>query len=80
MKKNDIAAIILIVMFASVISYFIASNVIGSPANSPVSVEQVTAIDGTFPKPDERIFNDKAIDPTVEIKGGSQPSEKPFTN
>jgi len=80
MKKNDIAAVVLIVFFAGVISFFIASAVIGKPKNNPVEVEQVTPINANFPTPDARVFNDKAIDPTVEVQGGGQPADTPFSN
>jgi hypothetical protein len=80
MKKNDIAAIILIVMFATVLSFVAASALIGSPQNNPVQVETVTPIQDSFAPPDSRIFNEKSIDPTVNIKGGSQSSSQPFSN
>ena len=80
MKKNDVAAIILIVAIAGVFSYFIASAVIGKPKNNPIQVEQVTPIGSTFPTPDSRVFNENAVDPTVEISGDGQSTDKPFTN
>lgn len=80
MKKNDIAAVLLIVALAGVASYFIANAVIGKPQNDPVQVEKVTPIGATFPTPDARVFNDKAIDPTVEISGDGQVSNQPFGN
>lgn len=80
MKKNDLAAIILIVAISSVVSYFVANAVIGKPQNNPVQVEQVTPIAPNFPVPDERVFNDKAVDPTVEIKNNGQASNQPFDN
>ena len=80
MKQNDVAAIVLIVAISAVISYFVANAVIGQPKNNPVQVEQVTAIGATFPTPDPRIFNDKAIDPTVKINGTGQATDRPFTN
>ena len=79
MKKNDIAAIVLIVALATVVSYLVANTVIGQPQNDPVQVEQVTPIGASFNAPDSRIFNDKAIDPTVKVKGGSS-ADKPFGN
>lgn len=79
MKQNDIAAVVLIVAVAGVISYFVANAVIGQPKNNPVQVEQVTAIGPTFTTPDPRVFNDQAIDPTVKINGSGQSAE-PFTN
>lgn len=80
MKQNDIAALVLIVAVAGVISYFVANAVIGQPKNNPVQVEQVTAIAPNFPTPDPRVFNDKAIDPTVKINGSGEASQQPFTN
>ena len=80
MKKNDIAAIVLIVAIAGVIAYFIADAVIGKPANNPVQVEQVTSIAPNFPTPDSRVFNDKAVDPTVEVNGDGQSADQPFSN
>jgi len=79
MKQNDIAAIVLIVAVAGIISYFVASAVVGTPKNNPVQVEQITAIGPQFPTPDPRVFNDTAIDPTVKINGSGQSTE-PFTN
>lgn len=80
MKKNDIASLVLIAAIAGVVSYFIANALIGSPKNNPVKVERVTPIQASFPAPDSRIFNDKAIDPTVEINGEGQQSNAPFDN
>lgn len=80
MKKNDIAAIVLIVAIAGVVSYFIANAVVGKPSNDPVQVEQVTSIGPTFPAPDSRVFNSNAVDPTVEIEGDGQSTQQPFAN
>lgn len=80
MKQNDIAALVLIVALAGVISYFVGNAVIGTPDNDPVQIEKVTKINPTFPIPDSRIFNDRAIDPAVEIKGDGSSPDSPFTN
>lgn len=80
MKKNDLAALVLIVAITGVIAYFVANAVIGQPKNNPVQVETVTPIAPNFPALDPRVFNDKAIDPTVEITGSGQSADKPFTN
>lgn len=80
MKQNDIAALVIIVAVAGVIAYFTSSAVIGTPQNDPVQVEKVTPINDSFPIPDERVFNEKAIDPTVEIRGGGTSPDTPFTN
>ena len=80
MKKNDIAAVIVIVAIAGVASYFIANAVIGKPKNNPVQVEQVTPIGSSFPTPDSRVFNEQSVDPTVEINQDGQSTGQPFAN
>lgn len=79
MKKNDIAAVVLIVAIAGIVSYFIANTVIGRPANNPIEVEQVTPIAPNFPTPDDRVFNSNSLDPTVEVEPSGQPGSQPFT-
>ena len=80
MKKNDIASLVLIAAISGVISYFVANAVIGSPKNNPVEVEKMAPIQASFPKPDARVFNSEAIDPTVEINGQNPQSNTPFSN
>ena len=80
MKKNDIVAVVVIVVIAGVFSYFIANAVIGAPQNDPVQIEKVTPVGATFPTPDSRVFNETSVDPTVEISGDGQVSDQPFSN
>lgn len=80
MKKNDLAAIIIIIAISSVVAYFLADTIIGKPENAPVQVEEVKPITGTFAQPDNRIFNDQAFDPTVDIDSSGQPTNQPFGN
>lgn len=79
MKKSDITAISLIVVLATILAFVLANTLIGSPQNDPIQVEVVTPIDSNFKAPDSRVFNDKAIDPTVDIKEGTKASQ-PFSN
>jgi hypothetical protein len=80
MKQNDIAAIVLIVAVSGVFSFFVANTLIGNPENNPVQVESVVPINDSFPTPDNRVFNDKSIDATVEIQGGDTGSDSVFDN
>ena len=80
MKKNDLAALLVIIVIGGVFSYFIANAVIGKPKNNPVQVETVTTIAPTFPTPDSRVFNSEAVDPTVEVSGDGQSANQPFSN
>lgn len=80
MKKSDLAAIVVLVAVSGIIAYFVANAVIGQPKNNPVQVEKVTKIGPSFPAPDPRVFNEKAIDPTVQIQGSGQATDRPFSN
>lgn len=78
MKKNDFALIILIVSISLVVSFFLAQAIIGSPDNDPVEVEVVTPIEGSFRAPDEKVFNEDAINPSENIQIGDSKTDQPF--
>lgn len=80
MKQNDIAALVLIVAITAVVAYFGANALIGTPQNDPVEIEKVAPISESFAAPDSRVFNDQALDPTVEIEGDGPSTDTPFTN
>ena len=80
MKKNDIASLVLIAAIAGVVAYFTANALVGQPKNNPVQVEKVISIQDNFPTPDPRVFNDKSLDPTVEINNDGQQSIAPFAD
>lgn len=78
MKKSDLALIVLVVSISLVASYFILNAFIGQPADNTQTVEQVEPISAELPEPSKKIFNDKAIDPTVVIEIGNPSNEQPF--
>lgn len=81
MKKNDLALLVLIVAIAVVVSYFVGKSVIGDPNTKAIQVETAQPISDSFPQPDQRVFNDKAIDPAVNITiGGKNSNTNPFSN
>lgn len=81
MKKNDLALLIFIIAITLLLSYFVAKAVIGEPKSKPVQVDKVVSIKSDYPTPDARVFNDKAIDPTVNISiGGQKANNDPFTS
>jgi hypothetical protein len=81
MKKTDWALIILIVILAGVISYFVASALLPAPNKDPQSVPTAEAITSSVNKPasDSTIFNADAINPTVRVTIGDQSDKPPFT-
>lgn len=73
MKKTDIAMIILIASLSVLVAYFIAkATPLGSTQNESVTVKTVDPITADVSEPDPSVFNEDAINPTVEvIIGGS---------
>jgi len=77
MKKTDIAMIILIASASVMIAYFVASSLpIFGDVNKPVKVKVAAPLSTSVQEPDPDLFNDKAINPTVEviIGGVAQPN------
>ncbi|HEU5121807.1 MAG TPA: hypothetical protein VFT59_03095 [Candidatus Saccharimonadales bacterium] len=73
MKKSDIAMIILIASISVLIAYFIAKAIIGDVGNQSAKVKTTEEITTEITEPDPTVFNENAINPTVEvIIGNSQ--------
>lgn len=72
MKRTDIAMIIFIASISMLVSYFVATTVLGDTQNEAVTVKTVDAITDQVDAPDERIFNKDAVNPTVEVYIGSE--------
>lgn len=67
MKKTDIAMIVFIAVTGVLISFFAAKAVLGNDTSELQSVKTIDRIESTVTQPDERIFNENAINPSVEI-------------
>lgn len=68
MKKTDIAMIILIASMSVLISYFVMTSLpFFQEANKPQQVPKTTAISSETRAVDTTIFNEQAINPTVEV-------------
>lgn len=79
MKKQDIALIILIVAISALTAYLIGRAVVGDPQQQSVQVKTVDAISTNVEEPDPRVFNENAINPTVEINIGDSSNRQPFS-
>jgi len=80
MKKSDIALLILIVSISLGVAYFVGQSVLGARTQQPVSVEKTEAMSADVAKPDERVFNKDAINPSVPINIGNSTNQEPFGN
>ncbi len=70
MKKTDIAMIVLIASLSVLVSFFVTNSILGGAERKDETVPTITAISTTIEAPDTAIFNDKAINPAVEVQVG----------
>lgn len=75
MKKTDLAMIILIASVSMLVAYFSAKAILGDPNKESVTVKTVDSISPEVTEPDPLVFNEGAINPTVEvIIGDNEPN------
>lgn len=68
MKKSDYALIVLIAGGSLLVSYFTVNSLpIFQDIGKPVTVKVAKPIEATVDDLDKRVFNEQAINPTVEI-------------
>ena len=70
MKKSDIAAIVLIAGFATIVAFVLANIFLGDPSEDKVIVQYMGVIASDVAQPSDELFNDLAINPTVETYVG----------
>ncbi|CAN5656314.1 hypothetical protein BH23PAT1_BH23PAT1_1170 [soil metagenome] len=78
MKQKDIVTIILVAGITGVIAFLLANFFIASSQQLETEVEVVEPISADFPVPDERYFNEKAINPTQLIRIEENKNTNPF--
>lgn len=79
MKKNEIALLILVVSIVALATYLVVNALAGQSSAKAVTVERADRFSDSVVAPDERIFRDNAINPTVKVKIGDQSNQQPFT-
>jgi hypothetical protein len=67
MSKNKIAILILIVGIVALTAYFIGQQLMGKGNMQPVEVKSARRLSSDIVEPSPSIFNDNAINPTVQI-------------
>lgn len=79
MKRTEIITIIAIALASVGVAYFIANSVFSGIQAETVQVKTIEKINSSFAEVDKTIFNDKAINPTVQVQitgqGASQQAE-----
>ncbi len=79
MKQQDIAAVIIIVFMAAVLSFVLSGKFITSGAKDRTA-EVVSPIQAEFQLPDSKVFNSDAVNPTVRIEIAPGTNPQPFIN
>jgi len=67
MKRTDLAMIVFIAAVSVGVAYFVANSLLGGMTQEGVNVKTVDPISSTVEKPDAKIFNDNAINPSIEV-------------
>lgn len=67
MKRTEIAMIVLIASLSMMLTFTLVQALLGDTIKQTASVEKATAISQDITSPSKRIFNDRAINPTVEV-------------
>ena len=70
MKKSDLATIILIAGFSTIVAFLLANVLLGDPNEESVKVQYLDVISSNIAQPDRELFNAEAVNPTVEVHVG----------
>lgn len=68
MKRTDIALIVLIAGLSAGIAYVVGNSIFGNINESGANVQTIEPITSNVEEPSEAIFNDDAINPSVEVQ------------
>lgn len=71
MKQSDIFSIILIATIGTLAAFFIVNTLLGDPNEKSVSFKTIGEISKGVVTPDSEVFNNVAINPTIEVYVGS---------
>lgn len=80
MKRTDLAMIVLIAGVSAGIAYFVASSVLGGMTEQGVKVKTIDLVTSVVETPDTKIFNENAINPSVEVNINNTPEETKTTD
>lgn len=75
MKRSDIAALVVVSSISMIIAYFVADGLFGSgsgTSSEQAVVKTADKITAEVVDPDGSIFNEDAINPTVEVVIGDR--------
>lgn len=77
-RRKDLALIIVVAIFAAVLSIIVSKVFITSGKQRNLKAETAQPISANFQTPDPAVFNNQAIDPTKLIQIGDSNNSQPF--
>lgn len=80
MKKNDIATLIFIVTISFMIAWFAANAIVPEDSEKSTKISVVDLISPDIESPDKRIFNQDAINPTIDRNIGKSADKLPLSD
>lgn len=70
MKKSDIFTVIIIAAAGTLAAYFGVNALLGKASDATYSFKTIETISAELNEPDPEVFNDEAINPTIEVYVG----------
>lgn len=70
MKKSDIISVVMVAVIGVMVAIFLTNLLLGDPDMKTASFRSMPEIKSGIVEPDPEVFNDKAINPTVEVRVG----------
>lgn len=70
MKQSDIITVVIIAVVGTVAAYFIVNGWLGNPGDASFEFETIEAVSAALVEPDPEVFNEEAINPTIEVYVG----------
>lgn len=70
MKQANLITIIAIGVAGMIVSAIVFNAILGDPGDRSVSFKTVEVVDSSLVSPDSEVFNEQAINPTVEVYVG----------
>lgn len=71
MRQSDIITVILIAGIGVFAAFFLCNMILGNPDEKTVTFKTVQVVDASLASPDPELFNQDAINPTVEVYVGN---------
>ncbi len=70
MKKSDLITVILIAVSGTLAAFFSVNIILGDPAELTKDIKTIEVVSPDLATPDPEVFNEDAINPTVEVYVG----------